>query len=40
VGRLNPQQLKELGDELATLMKQQSDARMTAVVFPHDPGRH
>jgi hypothetical protein len=31
VGRLNPQQLKDLSDELATLAKQQSDARMTEV---------
>jgi len=29
--RLNSQQLNELSDELATLMKQQSDARLTEV---------
>ena len=28
-GRLNPQQLKHLSDELANLTKQQSDARLT-----------
>jgi hypothetical protein len=31
VGRLNPQQLKYLSDELAILTKQQSDARMAEV---------
>lgn len=31
MGRLNPQQLKELSDELAALTKQQSDARLTEV---------
>jgi hypothetical protein len=30
-GRLNSQQLKDLSDELAALMKQQSDARLTEV---------
>jgi hypothetical protein len=30
-GRLNERQLKALSDELATLMKQQSDARLTDV---------
>jgi hypothetical protein len=30
-GRLTSQQLKELSDELAALMKQQSDARLTEV---------
>ena len=30
-GRLNSQQLKDLSDELATLAKQQSDARLTEV---------
>lgn len=30
-GRLNMQQLKDLSDELATLIKQQSDARLTEV---------
>jgi hypothetical protein len=30
-GRLNSQQLKELSDGLAALMKQQSDARLTEV---------
>ena len=29
--RLNSQQLKDLSDELAALMKQQSDARLTEV---------
>jgi len=30
-GRLNSEQLKDLSDELATLMKQQSDARLLEV---------
>jgi hypothetical protein len=30
-GRLNERQLKALSDELATLMRQQSDARLTDV---------
>jgi len=30
-GRLNSQQLKDLSDELASLTKQQSDARLTEV---------
>jgi hypothetical protein len=29
--RLDPQQLQELSDELAALVKQQSDARLTEV---------
>ncbi len=35
--RLNSQQLNELRDELATLMKQQSDARCTEVFLPMSP---
>jgi len=31
MGRLDPQQLKELSDELAFLTKQQSDARLMEV---------
>lgn len=31
LGRLNSQQLKNLSDELASLVKQQSDARLTEV---------
>ena len=30
-GRLNSQQLKDLSDELSSLMKRQSDARLTKV---------
>lgn len=33
MSRLNSQQLKDLRDELATLIKQQSDARQTEVFF-------
>jgi hypothetical protein len=32
-GRLNAQQLKDLGDELAALTKQQSDARLNEIFF-------
>jgi hypothetical protein len=32
-GRLNSQQLKDLSDERAALMKKQSDARLTEVYF-------
>ena len=31
MSRLDPQQLRDLSDELAGLMKQQSDARLTEV---------
>lgn len=36
-GRLNPQQLQDLGDELAALTKQQSDARLTEVYIRMTP---
>lgn len=32
-GRLNAQQLKDLGDELAALTKQQTDARLNEIFF-------
>ncbi|MFZ0298421.1 MAG: hypothetical protein WAM13_08745 [Candidatus Sulfotelmatobacter sp.] len=35
--RLNSRQLKDLSDELATLMKQQSDARLTEVFIRMTP---
>jgi hypothetical protein len=35
--RLNSQQLRDLSDELATLTKQQSDARLTEVVIRMTP---
>jgi hypothetical protein len=35
--RLNSQQLKDLSDELATLTKQQSDARLTEVYLRMTP---
>ena len=36
-GRLDSQQLRELSDELAALMKQQSDARLTEVFIRMTP---
>jgi hypothetical protein len=33
-GRLNSQQLKDLSDELASLAKQQTEARLTEVFIP------
>ena len=36
-GRLNSQQLKDLSDELSSLMKQQSDARLTDVFVRMTP---
>ena len=35
--RLNSQQLNELSDELANLMKRQSDARLMEVFIPMSP---